>query len=160
MRRATCLLIVLLLVLAAREAAADVVLFAGKTANPSSRTVRGIGVDAMLLIVGFEFEYADTSEDTAAGAPALRTAMFNAFVQTPSVVGLRFYATAGGGLYEERLTSTSYKHRGAGTNTGGGVKIPLTGFLGLRVDYRVFSLRGGMVDEPLKRFYMGANLAF
>lgn len=160
MRRAISVLLVLFLVLAAREAAADVVLFAGKTANPSSRAVKGIGVDAVLLIVGFEFEYSDTSEDTAAGAPQLRTAMFNAMVQTPPILGLRFYATAGGGVYQERLTSTDYQHRGVGTNTGGGVKIPLTGLLGLRVDYRLFSLRGSMVDEPLKRFYMGANLAF
>lgn len=160
MRRAISVLLVLLFVLAAREAAADVTLFAGKTANPSSRAARGVSVDAILLLVGFEFEYSDTAEDVSAGAPALRTGMFNAFVQTPSLVGLRFYATAGGGLYQERLTSTGYKHRGAGTNTGGGVKIPVFGALGLRVDYRVFSLRGSMFDEPVKRFYMGANLAF
>ena len=111
MRRAISVLLVLLLVLAAREAAADVTLFAGKTANPSSRAARGVSVDAILLLVGFEFEYSDTAEDVSAGAPApLRTGMFNAFVQTPSLVGLRFYATAGGGLYQERLTSTGYKH--------------------------------------------------
>ncbi len=160
MRRATCLLIVLLLVLAAREAAADVVLFTGKTANPSSRAVKGVGVDAVLLIIGLEFEYSDTSEDMEAGAPQMRTAMFNALVQTPPILGLRFYATAGGGVYQERLTSTDYQHRGVGTNTGGGVKIPVFGPIGLRVDYRLFSLRGSMVDEPIKRFYMGANLAF
>ena len=160
MRRAVSLLIVLFLVLAAREAAADVVVFTGKTATPSSRAVRGIGVDAVLLIIGLEFEYSDTGEDMAADAPQLRTAMFNAMVQTPPILGLRFYATAGGGLYEERLASTSDKKRGAGTNTGGGVKIPVVGPLGLRVDYRVFALRGSAIDEPVKRFYIGANLAF
>ena len=155
-----CVLCLLCFVLAARHAAADVTLFAGKTANPSSRAARGVAVDAVLLIVGFEFEYSDTAEDMSTGAPALRTAMFNAQVQTPSVLGMRFYATAGGGLYEERLTAASYKHRGAGTNTGGGVKIPVFGAIGLRVDYRLFSLRGSVIDEPVKRFYMGANLAF
>lgn len=160
MRRAISVLLVLFLVLAAREAAADVVLFTGKTSNPSSRAVKGVGVDAVLLIIGLEFEYSDTSEDMETGAPQLRTAMFNAMVQTPPVLGLRFYATAGGGLYQERLTSTDYQHRGIGTNTGGGVKIPVFGPIGLRVDYRLFSLRGSMIDEPIKRFYMGANLAF
>ncbi len=160
MRRVISALLVLLFVLTAREAAADVVLFTGKTATPSSRPVKGVAVDAVLLIIGVEFEYSDTSEDMSENAPALRTAMFNAVVQTPSILGLRFYATAGGGLYEERLTSTNYKKRGTGTNTGGGVKIPVAGPIGLRVDYRLFSLRGGALHETVQRFYMGANLSF
>ena len=160
MRRTITVLLVLLLVMAGREAAADIVLFTGKTSTPSSRPVKGVAVDAVLLIIGVEFEYSDTSEDMAVGAPSLRTAMFNAVVQTPSILGLRFYATAGGGLYEERLTSTNYKKRGVGTNTGGGVKIPVVGPIGLRVDYRLFSLRGGALHETVQRFYMGANLSF
>ena len=160
MRRVISALLVLLFVLAAREAAADVVLFTGKTATPSSRPVKGVAVDAVLLIIGVEFEYSDTSEDMSENAPALRTAMFNAVVQTPSILGLRFYATAGGGLYEERLTSSNYEKRGTGTNTGGGVKIPVVGPIGLRVDYRLFSLRGGALHETVQRFYMGANLSF
>ena len=160
MRRAISVILVLFLTLAASEAAADVVLFAGKASTPSSRTVRGVGVDAVILVIGLEFEYSDTTEDVATGAPALRTAMFNGVVQSPSILGLRFYATAGGGLYQERLTSTDYQHRGIGTNTGGGVKIPVFGSVGLRVDYRLFSLRGSVVDEPVQRFYMGANLSF
>lgn len=160
MRRAICLLTVLFVVLAAREAAADVTLFTGKTANPSNRAVRGVAVDAVLLILGIEFEYSSSSEDIATGAPSLRTAMFNGIVQSPSVLGLRLYATAGGGLYEERITSTDYRKRGAGTNTGWGVKIPVYGAVGLRVDFRLFSLRGSAVDETVKRFYVGANLAF
>ena len=160
MRRTIIVLLVLLLVMAGREAAADVVLFTGKTSTPSSRPVKGVAVDAVLLIIGVEFEYSDTNEDMAVDAPSLRTAMFNAVVQTPSILGLRFYATAGGGLYEERLTSTNYKKRGVGTNTGGGVKIPVVGPIGLRVDYRLFSLRGGALHETVQRFYMGANLSF
>ena len=160
MRRVISALLVLLFVLAGREAAADVVLFTGKTSTPSSRPVRGVAVDAVILIIGIEFEYSDTSEDMAVDAPALRSAMFNAVVQTPSILGLRFYATAGGGLYEEKLTSTNYNKRGVGTNTGGGVKIPVVGPIGLRVDYRLFSLRGGALHDTVKRFYMGANLAF
>lgn len=160
MRRAISVLLLLCVVLAARDAAADVVLFTGKTSTPSSRAVKGVGVDAVLLIIGVEFEYSDSSEDLAANAPQVRTAMFNALVQTPAILGLRFYATAGGGLYQERLSSADYQHRGIGTNTGGGVKIPVFGPVGLRVDYRYFNLRGSMIDEPIKRFYMGANLSF
>ena len=160
MRRTITVLLVLHLVMAGREAAADVVLFTGKTSTPSSRPVKGVAVDAVLLIIGVEFEYSDTNEDMAVDAPSLRTTMFNAVVQTPSILGLRFYATAGGGLYEERLTSTNYKKRGVGTNTGGGVKIPVVGPIGLRVDYRLFSLRGGALHETVQRFYMGANLSF
>lgn len=160
MHRAITLLLTLLLLLAGRAAAADVTLFAGKTATPSSRTARGIAVDVRLLVVGFEFEFSDTAEDASAEAPALRSGMFNAFVQTPAVLGLRFYATAGGGLYEERLGAASYRKRGFGTNGGAGVKIPVAGPVGLRVDYRVFALRGSTLGAAVQRFYMGASLGF
>ena len=160
MRRPLCLLIVLFLFLAAREAAADVTLFTGKNSTPASRAARGVAVDAVLLVLGIEFEYSTSAEDMASGAPSLRTVMFNGVVQSPSVLGLRLYATAGGGLYEERITSADYNKRGAGTNTGWGVKIPVYGSIGLRADFRLFSLRGSVVDETVKRFYIGANLAF
>ena len=152
--------ILVLLLAFAGEAAADVVFFTGKTSSPTSRTVRGVAADAVILILGIEFEYSDTSEDVAAGVPGLRTAMFNGVAQTPSMLGLTFYATAGGGLYQERLSGTDYEKRGAGTNTGGGVKIPIAGALGLRVDYRVFLLRGSEYHDTVKRFYMGATLNF
>jgi hypothetical protein len=57
------------------------------------------------LIVGFEFEYAFTSEDTSrqTRSPSLKDGMGNVLVQTPTAIfGFQPYATAGiGGLREE-----------------------------------------------------------
>jgi hypothetical protein len=48
-----------------------------------------------------------------------------------------------------------------GINVGGGVKMNLAGPLRLRLDYRVFTLRGSDVrhSKP-QRFYAGLNLKF
>ena len=54
------------------------------------------------MIVAFEFEYADTSEDLDECSPRLRTYMGNGLLQTPvPIAGMQFYATAGGGMYRE-----------------------------------------------------------
>jgi hypothetical protein len=61
-------------------------------------------------------------------------------------------------VYRERfgeLTETSF-----GTNFGGGAKVTLVGPLRLRIDYRVFNLRGGAAHKTPQRFYVGANLRF
>ena len=82
--------------------------------------------------------------------------MFNALLQTPTRTQL--YVTAGGGFYRERfgeVTETSF-----GTNIGGGLKIPLAGPLRVRLDYRVFSLRGQPLYTNPQRFYGGVNLGF
>jgi hypothetical protein len=82
--------------------------------------------------------------------------MFNALVQTPTRTQL--YLTAGGGLYRERTGEegeTSF-----GTNIGGGLKIPLAGPVRVRLDYRVFSLRGQPRYKNPQRFYGGLNLGF
>ena len=57
--------------------------FLGVNPTPANRTVRGLAAGMGLIIVGFEFEYANTTEDLAAGAPSLRTFMFNGLLQTP-----------------------------------------------------------------------------
>jgi hypothetical protein len=83
--------------------------------------------------------------------------MFNGLLSTPTT-GFQLYGTIGGGVYRERfgeLTETSF-----GTNFGGGAKVTLVGPLRLRVDYRVFNLRGGAVHKTPQRFYVGANLRF
>ena len=64
-------------------ASADLTAFVGASPTPSNRAVRGFAVGFSLLVVGFEFELSDTAADTAAGAPAVRTGMFNMHVQTP-----------------------------------------------------------------------------
>lgn len=143
----------------ATPAFADLTAFVGVNATPSNRPVRGLAAGITLLVVGFEFEYADTAEDLLASAPSLGTGMVNLLVQTPfPVAGLQFYGTAGGGFYRERLGTQRETH--VGINVGGGVKISLAGPLRLRVDYRVFTLRGGPLHANPHRVYAGVNLAF
>jgi opacity protein-like surface antigen len=140
-------------------AAADITAFLGVNPTPSSRPVRGLSVGVGLLIVGFEFEYASTSEDRDELAPGLRTFMFNGLLQTPvPIAGMQFYATAGAGGYRERLDDTSETH--VGINVGGGVKMTLAGPLRLRLDYRVFTLQGDPRHPRPQRFYAGLNLKF
>ncbi|HZB24490.1 MAG TPA: hypothetical protein VE379_00060, partial [Vicinamibacterales bacterium] len=74
-------------------ASADVTAFLGVNGTPENRLVRGLSGGGGLLIIGFEFEYANTSEDLEEGAPALRTYMMNALLQTPfPIAGMQFYA--------------------------------------------------------------------
>lgn len=158
MRRALPLSFALLFILVARDAAADLTAFVGTTLTPANRPARGVAVSVSLLFVGFEFEFSDTGADASAAAPSLRSAMFNLQVQTPRVAGVQAYATAGGGLYQEQLAER--KKTNLGTNAGGGLKVPLAGPIGVRLDYRVFTLRGSPLYATVQRFYVGANLAF
>lgn len=144
----------------AKPVFADATLFVGPNQTPTNRPTSGVSLGLSLLIVGFEFEYASTREDRVAKAPALKTSMFNILIQTPfsSLAGLQFYATAGGGLYREQ--SVGNLTTGLGSNLGGGVKVPLTGPFRLRIDYRLFALRGTAVYPRPQRIYAGLNLSF
>jgi hypothetical protein len=147
------------LVLLPSTASADFTGFLGVNPTPSSRVVRGLSLGVGLVIVGFEFEYANTSEDLDEVAPGLRTVMFNGLLQTPvPIAGMQFYATAGGGGYRETLNDVSETH--VGINVGGGVKMTLAGPLRLRLDYRVFTLQGDPRHSKPQRFYAGLNLKF
>jgi hypothetical protein len=107
-------------------AAADITAFLGVNPTPSNRTLRGLAIGAGLLVVGIEFEYADTSEDAPENAPGLRTVMINGLVQTPFPIGgMQFYGTAGVGGYRETLREVS--ETSVGMNVGGGVKMNLIG---------------------------------
>ncbi len=145
-----------LLVVPARDAAADATLFWGFSPSPATRATKGFGLGLNLLIVGFELEYAHTGERAAAGAPSLHTGMINGLIQTPTRTQL--YLTAGGGFYRERLGTESETH--FGTNVGGGIKAALIGPLRARLDYRIFSLRGDPLERTVHRVYAGANLSF
>jgi hypothetical protein len=148
-----------LLLFLASPAFADATVFIGTTTTPSNRAVKGFSIGAGLVIIGFEFEYASTSEDLAEGAPSLRTGMGNVLLQTPfAIKGFQPYFTTGGGLFRERLGPQSETSFGA--NTGGGVKISLAGPLRARVDYRVFRLRGDAIHDTVHRLYAGLNLRF
>ena len=110
-------------------------------------------------MIGFEFEYSDTAADEMAGAPGFRTGMFNLLLQTPfGVSGLQFYGTVGAGLYQE--TGGGFEATNAGGNTGVGVKIAVAGPIRMRLDYRVFKLRGTPQHETHQRLYAGLNLGF
>jgi opacity protein-like surface antigen len=138
---------------------ADFTAFLGVNPTPTTRAVRGLSAGAGLLVVAFEFEYANTSEDDDELAPGLRTFMGNGLVQTPvPIAGMQFYATAGGGMYRERFGDASETN--FGINVGGGVKLSLVGPLRLRLDYRVFTLQGDPRYEKPQRFYAGLNLKF
>jgi opacity protein-like surface antigen len=152
--------ILVLILLFPASAFADLTAFLGVNGTPSSRTVRGFSGGLSLVIVGFEFEYANTSEDEEELAPGLKTYMVNGFVQTPfPIAGMQFYGTAGGGVFQESLFGDSETN--VGMNVGGGVKVNVVGPLRLRLDYRIFTLRGDDVRHSRpQRFYAGLNLKF
>jgi hypothetical protein len=148
---------VLLLALTAVPARADITAFLGANTTPANRQVRGGALGFGLLIIGFEFEYAFTTDDLTAIAPSLKTGMGNVILQTPvAFMGFQPYFTTGGGIYREELGSR--QDTGLGLNTGGGVKVSLAGPIRLRVDYRVFKLGSGALNSPAHRFYAGLNL--
>ena len=150
----------LLLALAA-PARADITAFIGANTTPDNRQTRGFALGAGLLVLGFEFEYSDTtdSDNPSTLAPSLKTGMGNVLFQTPvALFGIQPYFTMGGGIYRETLGA--HEDTSFGVNTGGGAKISLVGPLRLRVDYRVFKLGSGALYSPAHRVYAGLNLKF
>lgn len=149
-----------LLTILASPAFADGTLFIGGTTTPATRAAKGFAVGMGLLIVGFEFEWSNSSDDPSAGAPRLRTGMGNVLLQTPvAIYRLQPYFTVGGGGYQEKFDDAR-SETNFGINTGGGVKISLIGPLRARADYRVFTLKGSPVYDVVHRIYIGANLKF
>ena len=140
----------------ATPASADVTFFLGYSPTPQSRPVRGFAGGINMVLIGFEFDYATTSADTATGAPSLRTGMLNGLIMTPTKTQL--YLTAGGGFYREKFTGSSATS--FGTNIGGGIKWSLLGPVQLRVDYRIFNLRGNARYKNPQRVYAGLNIHF
>lgn len=140
-------------------ARADLTGFVGRNSAGDDRSVsRGLAIGVSLLVVGFEFEYATSGEDPTDGTPALRTTAGNVFVQTFGLPGFQLYATTGGGIYRERLGRD--QETAALLNNGGGIKINVAGPLRVRIDYRVFTLKGNPRHTNVQRIYAGLNLAF
>ena len=160
MSRALSLLVLVTAALGiAQPASADLTAFIGSTQSPSRRTVRGGAIGLSLAVVGFEFEYSDTSENAQRDAPALQSSMFNVLVQTPFAVSrLQFYGTIGGGIYRERISGSA--DTGFGSNIGAGLKVSLAGPLRVRIDYRAFRLGRDSVDRSPQRVYVGLNVSF
>jgi hypothetical protein len=139
-------------------AAADATFFLGRNSADDDRSVvRGFSVGTSMLVIGFEFEYATAPEDEATFRPSLRTTSGNVLVQT---YGLPFqlYLTTGGGIYRERLGTD--QETAFAFNNGGGAKINLAGPLRVRVDYRIFNLKGNPQHKTVQRIYAGLNLTF
>ncbi len=160
MRLSRAVLLAVVISLAGTASAfADVTAFLGANTTPANRQTLGAAVGMGILAIGFEFEYAVTTDDPSAGAPSVKTGMANLLLQTPlPVAGLQPYLTAGGGIYSETLDP--HTDVGFGTNLGGGVKVSLVGPLALRVDYRLFKLGGGALYSPAHRIYAGLNVKF
>jgi opacity protein-like surface antigen len=145
---------------AAAPASADITAFVGLSGGPSVRSSWGLAGGIGFVIVGLEFEYADTSESVQDAAPRIRTGALNLLLQTPMAIGgVQIYGTAGAGGYHEDLGARSETN--ATVNLGGGVKINLVGPLRLRVDYRFVRFLGSPLGEGnLHRVYVGGNLKF
>jgi hypothetical protein len=143
-----------------KPASADATAFIGANTSPANRQTTGFSFGLALLgVLGFEFEYASTTDDPSAAAPSLKTTSGNVLLQTPTAIfGLQPYFTTGGGFYSETLGTRN--DTGFAPNTGGGVKISLVGPVRVRVDYRVFGLGSGALVSPAHRFYAGVNLKF
>ena len=157
-RLRTAVLAVALLALTATTAWADITGFIGVNTTPVNRVLEGGAISVSLLAFGFEGEYARTTADDVAGAPSLQTGMGNGFVQNPiPLMGITFYATAGGGIFKEELGTASTTS--VGMNTGGGAKIEVVSHIMLRIDYRVFKLLGNPKNPTPKRLYIGLSLA-
>ena len=143
----------------ARPASADLTAFVGRTQTPASRKAVGAALGLSLAVVGFEFEYSNSSEIARREAPSLQSGMFNVLLQAPIAMSrLRFYGTLGGGFYREQLADR--RRLGLGSNIGAGVKIALAGPIRIRFDYRVFKLGRSSHDNSAQRVYAGLNVAF
>lgn len=139
-------------------AAADVTVFFGGTNKPVRHTGTGLSLGLKLVVVGIEVEYATINEKVKDQAPQFRTGMVNALVQTPTS-GAQVYATIGGGIYREELAGGP-RETNTGINLGGGIKLNLAGPVKLRLDYRLFKLRGDAVYTTIHRAYVGLNAGF
>jgi hypothetical protein len=140
-------------------ASADATLFLGKTlSSPNHRSVRGFALGASMLVVGFEFEVANIREDATLHEPSLKTTSGTVFAQTFNISGIQLYVGTGAGYYRERLGAD--EATGLVFNNGGGVKVKLAGPLRVRVDYRIFNLRGNPQRSKIQRVYGGLNFAF
>ena len=157
MRRAVLALV--LIAVTPTIAHADVTAFLGRNSAGDNRAVtRGFAFGVSLLVVGFEFEYANSNEDLTDATPSLRTTSGNVFVQTFGLPVVQLYATTGGGFYREKLAND--QETAFLLNNGGGIKITIAGPIRARVDYRVFTLKGNPRHATVQRLYAGVNVAF
>ena len=104
----TLALTVAALAITATPARADITAFIGLSPTPENHLAKGFAVGVSLLVIGFEFEYSNLSEDEVELLPGLRTYSGNVMVQTPTSTQL--YATVGAGGYQERMLDADEMH--------------------------------------------------
>ena len=76
----------------AKPAAADLTAFVGSTQSVSDRTVTGVAIGLSLAIIGFEFEYSNTSVDNLQDKAELKSSMLNVLLQSPFPISrLQFF---------------------------------------------------------------------
>jgi hypothetical protein len=148
-----------LLVAVPSMARADATAFLGRNSAGDDRSgTRGFAAGVSMLVIGFEFEYANSTEDLTTATPSLRTTSGNISAQTFGLPGFQLYATTGAGIYRERLGSD--EETAMALNSGGGVKVKIAGPLRVRIDYRIFTLMGNPRHKNVQRLYAGLNLSF
>ena len=152
-------LLAVLLSACAGRAFADLTVFAGSVTT-TTRPAGGAALGLALQPVGLEFEYAGASPDPVAGKPALQTGLFSLLIGTPFRTGgrIQVYGSMGGGVYRERLSGRARTDLAA--SGGGGVFLRVAGPLRVRIDYRLFALRGEALHRRPRRAYAGLNVAF
>jgi hypothetical protein len=138
---------------------ADITAFLGSLRTAVPQTVVGVAAGGTLVVVGIEFEYSRGSEDAATATPGLSAGMVSALARTPTG-RIQLYGVAGVGVYRERLGTET--NTNATACVGGGVRIGLAGPLGVRIDYRVITLRSPMHagTSTRQRVYAGINVKF
>lgn len=148
-----------MLVLVPCSASADLTGFFGKTrAAGSNRPVKGAAV-SVGRTAKFEFEYATTQEDLPNEQPQLTTYMLSSLIQSPNRSSrMQLYGVTGAGRYRETRGTVSQSN--FGFTFGTGLKMRLAGPIGLRLDYRVFTLRGTPSYKKPQRLYAGVNFTF
>ena len=149
----------LLVVAAPGRVFADLTVFAGR-ATTIYRASGGAALGLSLEPLSLEFEFAIAPAQRSVGKPALRTGLFNLMVGTPSRTGRRIdiYGLVGGGMYRERFEEHAVT--GFALSGGGGFYLRVAGPFRLRVDYRLFALRGNALHRRPGRAYAGLGVAF
>jgi hypothetical protein len=148
-----------LILLVPCSASADLTGFYGKTrAGGSNRTVKGAAL-SVGRTAKFEFEYATTQKDLSKEQPQLTTYMLSSLIQSPNTASrMQLYGVTGVGKYRETLGAVSESNYGF--TFGAGMKMRIAGPIGVRVDYRIFTLRGTPTYKKPQRLYAGLNLTF
>ena len=117
-----------LLLAIATPARADITAFLGTNITPDNRPTRGFALGITVLVVGFEFEYSNTSDSTdpTTLAPSLKTGTANLLLQTPvAIAGFQPYFTTGGGRLQRNSGGAQrhelqLEHRRRRQNQSGG----------------------------------------